>query len=101
MSLRNQHRFTGRREARGDYLLAALDTNGGLAGLPKSINTNGKRALGCQHSADLALELGRTLPDQAGVVDEPILWRLVLRLQSPEERLLCAQDLKAAQVFRR
>ena len=53
------------------------------------------------------LVLGRRLADEAGVVDEAVLGRLVLRLQRPEERLCmvnnnvrwcfqCAKDTAAA-----
>ena len=41
----------------------------------------GKRCLGCEHPAHFALQLGAGLSHQLGVVDQPVLGRVMLRFQ--------------------
>ena len=58
------------------HLLAPLQADVRIGVLAQRIHADGQRALGGQHAADLALELGLRLADQARMVDQPILGRL-------------------------
>ena len=72
------------RAAPPTHLGARRDAHRALvAHIPQRVHAHPQRALGRQHARDLALELGRRLADEGGVVDEAVLGRLVLGLQSP------------------
>ena len=58
------------------HLLAPLQADVRVGVLAQRVHADGQRALGGQHAANLALELGLRLPDQARVVDQPVLGRL-------------------------
>mmetsp|Transcript_36353 Transcript_36353/g.116755 ORF Transcript_36353/g.116755 Transcript_36353/m.116755 type:complete len:250 (-) Transcript_36353:852-1601(-) len=70
-----------------------IEPDGGGARLAQRVDSNRQGALRGQHPRDLALVLGLRLPHKRGVVDEPVLWRVVLGLERAEERLLGAEDL--------
>mmetsp|Transcript_8493 Transcript_8493/g.11463 ORF Transcript_8493/g.11463 Transcript_8493/m.11463 type:complete len:241 (-) Transcript_8493:1020-1742(-) len=77
----------------GLHVGPALNPNGGTLRLTERIHPAGQRALSSQHAGHLALELGRSLANQRGMVDEPVLGGLTLGLQCTEQCLLSAQDL--------
>ena len=56
----------------------------------------GNAALVGEISGDAALVLGPGPSDEGGVEDEPVLGRVALGLEGPEQRLLRPQDLDRA-----
>jgi hypothetical protein len=65
------------------HLCACLNADGGVCAISQRVHPDSQRALGCEHPADLALELGGALADERRVVDQAILWCLVLGLEGP------------------
>ena len=64
------------------YILGRFYGFGHKVGInKKSVLPAGKRCLGCQHPAHFALQLGAGLAHQLGVVDQPVLGRVMLCFQ--------------------
>ena len=71
-------------------------TKGAVSVVSQSVHSRRQGSLGSQHTRHFALELWSCLPHQAGMVDQPVLRRIVLGFQRSEECLLSAQDLRAS-----
>ena len=87
------HTLLSGNEAMETDLGSGLYSNGRLCLLPQCVHTYSQSCLGCQGPRDLPLVLGCGLAHQGGVVDDAILWRVVLGLQGSKQCLLSAKYL--------
>ena len=65
----------------GPHLRAALDSDGGVRLVRQRVHADRQGALGSEDSRDLPLVFRRRLADQASVVDQSVLRRIVLFLE--------------------
>ena len=74
------------------HLGARLQPNLCISCLSQSVHSDGQGAFGRQDARDLALELGRGLPDERRMVDQAVLGRLVLCLEGPAQQAASSQS---------